>query len=138
MKFLSQIVFLVAYICFPSFSHATHSDPAITLEQLMEATPEIRDYTPQLSARTKLAGKKITIGKQSYEWHYFAFADPSKNLPTKITFADFVSNHSLHSMKSLAFHPVDGLTFDCFDASRAKIDDHAYFNIVLRRVEDQP
>lgn len=136
MKFLIRIAFFIAFVCFYHSVHASQSEPVITLEQIMEAVPEIKNCTPQLTANTTLAGKKFTIEGQTYEWHYFAFADPAKNLPTKITFADYVSNHSLHSMKSLAFHPVEGLIFDCFDAARAQTDDQAYFNIVLRRVED--
>lgn len=135
MHFVGQVILFI-FVCFYSSLHADQPEPTITLEQLIEATPEIKSYTPQLAAHTKLAGKKFTIGAQTYEWHYFAFADPSKNLPSKINFADYVSNHSLHSMKSLSFQPVDGVIFDCFDASRAQTDDMVYFNIVLRRVED--
>lgn len=138
MKFLSQVILFLVYVGLNVSIYASQSRPVLTLGQLMEAIPEIRDCTPQVTAHNKLVGKKFTINGQTYEWHYFAFADPNKDLPSKITFTDYVSNHSLHSMKSFTFQPVEGLVFDCFDATHAQTGDQAYFNIVIRRVEDRP
>lgn len=115
---------------------ANLSDAPLTLGQLMEAVPEIKTATPQLIPAPNLIGKKFTIAGQTYEWHYFLFTGSKKDLPKKITFADYISNHSLHKLKSLAFHPIDGFTLECFDTSRTHTGDEAYFNIVLRRVDD--
>lgn len=113
------------------------SQAAFTLGQLMEATPEIGKALPQLAAVSSLSGKKVTIAGQIYEWHYFYFSDPEKNLSGKISFADYVSNNSLHSMKSLEFQPIKGLAFAYFNASHADTDNEAYFNILLLRIEEE-
>lgn len=134
-KFFSFMLVGLFYFCFPVIADGL-SHPSFTLGQLMEAVPEIKESHPNLSIDKKFVGTKFNINGQTYEWHYFHFSDPAKKLPQKLTFADYVSNHDLSKMRSLAFHPVEGLTFDCFDASRAAVDDEAYFNIVIRRIED--
>lgn len=135
MKLLKYFGVIVCLICLPAIGVVNASELSFTLGQLMETIPDLKTYHPQLFIDKKLIGKQFTIAEQSYELHYFHFSDPAKKLPSKITFADYVSQHDLDSMQSAEFRAADGLIFDGFDASPANVDDDAYFNIVIRRME---
>lgn len=137
MTFLKYLVITIGFMYLPTYSIADTSEFSFTLGQLMEIIPELKTYRPQLSVDKKLVGKHFTIAGQPYELHYFHFSDPMQKLPSKITFADYVSQHDLATMRSADFRAADGLTFDGFDASRANVEDEAYFNIVIRRIEEK-
>lgn len=137
MKFLKYFGMIIGLICLPAMGTLNVLESSLTLGQLMETIPELKAYHPQLSIDKKLIGKQFIIAGQPYELHYFHFSDPANKLPSKITFADYVNQHDLDSMKSAEFRAAEGLTFDGFDASRANVDDDAYFNIVIRRVEEK-
>lgn len=137
MQFLKYLVIVIGFMYLPIHTSVDASEPSFTLGQLMEIVPELKTYHPQLSIDKKLVGKHFTIAGQSYELHYFHFSDPMQKLPSKITFADYVSQHDLATMRSADFHAAEGLTFDGFDASRANVEDEAYFNIVIRRIEEK-
>lgn len=130
-KWRYTLIFYSFFFCFSALK-----GEAFTLEQLLEASPEIKGYTPSSSCSKTLPATLITINGKRYEWHYFHFSNPNHNLPSTITFAGFLLNNDLLKMKSLPFQPVDGLVFECFDASRAGINEGVYFNIVLRSLDE--
>jgi hypothetical protein len=135
MKLLKYFIITVCLICLPAIGIVNASESFFTLGQLMETIPDLKTYHPQVSLDKKLIGKQFTIAGQPDELQYFHFSDPTKKLPSKITFADYVSQHDLDSMRSAEFRAAEGLIFDGFDASRANVEDDAYFNIVIRRME---
>lgn len=135
MKFLKYLMIIGGFMFSSADGIVNASELSLTLGQLMKTIPDLQTYHPQLSVDKGLIGKQFTIAGQPYELHYFHFSDPTKKLPSKITFADYVSQHDLALMKSAEFRATDGLIFDGFDTSRANVDDDAYFNIVIRRIE---
>ncbi len=58
---------LLFFVCFFSYNFpltANHNPTSgdITLAQLMQVCPEIKDYTPQLSVHGEISGKAFTPG----------------------------------------------------------------------------
>lgn len=134
MRKTSILFFILISFHTSLFAGRTFVEGNLTLQQLMEAYPQIKKFYPQNSVQTEIGGKKLEINGQAYEWRYFSYSDPLHKLSKPLSFDDYVAQNKIQDLKSMISSPVEGLEFESFDFSRANIKDGIYFSMALRKI----